>query len=82
MAEYNKIKVAITQQNNIDMATYKHNYKPIGIIRNYSQNLYPLDILFGVYPFIFNKLTLCIKIFIISMPHCQKLIVPLRPFKN
>lgn len=54
------------------MATYKQAFKPNEIDRKRSQDFYPSESRITDYPFILSKLTLCIKIFNISMPLFQK----------
>ena len=72
MAIYKHSKVATTQQKGIDMATYKQAFKPNEIDRKRSQDFYPSESRITDYPFIFSELTMCIKIFNISMPLFQK----------
>ena len=54
------------------MATYKQAFKQNEIDRKRSQVFYPINSQIYDYSLILNKLTLCIKIFNISMPCFQK----------
>ena len=72
MAIYKHSKVATTQQKGIDMATYKQAFTPNEMDRKRSQVFYPINSQIYYYSFIFSELTLCIKIFNISMPLFQK----------
>ena len=72
MAIYKHSKVTTTQQKGIDMATYKQAFTPNEMDRKRSQVFYHSDNRIIDYPFILSKLTLCIKIFNISMPLFQK----------